>query len=404
MRRGATGPALGRSHDGPVLRRLGVASVATGLAVGLLAGCAVPSPPDGAAPRPVVDPTAPAPVTAPAPAADVDPGSLPYAYLDSPAVAPGWEHAPVEADGLFVGVTAPVDGAVDVVAVDASGTELWRARQPEDVRITLSHAEDALVVVLTAAGSVAAYDRDGTPRWGPQDLDGELVGPGLVVRTPEGRRALDASTGAVVPTDGGEVLAERDGTVVVTDGPTVRALHAGTVWEVPRADLALPPDGPLAAVAGSVPPPGTVLLGAGEAPEVGTLVDLADGRAVATEVRDARLDPLLRTWVALGERELSGHGPQGPLWSRAVPDGASLAGTGGALVHLRVGDRVLVVNTATGAEAQAYDPAGPAGLLVPATISAEGAAAAQGDRWLLLTVPEAAAPGTSPGGTGDGGE
>lgn len=379
--------------------------VGAGVAV-VLAGCA--STPDGTDPEPNARPTvpleAPVPVGTPAPEVDVDPAMLPYAYEDSPAVAPGWSTAPLHADGMFV---APdPDG---VVAVDTTGTVLWRANGPADTWVGLTSPDGEPLVVLAAPGpdgtwTARAHELEsGAAVWGPVTWPGAPTGTGLVVDGPEGPVAVDARSGELLPApDGATPVAERDGVVVHQAGQGIRARADGaTVWTATMTDLRLPADADVAAVAGARTPPGTVLLGdAADGPATGTLLRAASGEVLAADVRDVHRDELFGTLVVLGPGVLTGlegagsdGGSDGtvtevrPAWSRPVPEDARLTAVGGALAYLRAGDRVLAVNTATGADAEAYGEPGPAGFAVPAVTGEDGATALRTDVWVLLTAP-----------------
>ncbi|KGM12097.1 hypothetical protein N868_02610 [Cellulomonas carbonis T26] len=374
------------------------AVVSAAVVVAGLAACTGP----GGAPPAVTAAASPAPLEPPvaggepAPTAEPDPGMLPYGYVDHDAVAPGWVGAPLEADGVFVGPGTTPAGDDAVIAVDSTGTVLWTASGPDTTRVDLTRADGrALAVLSVPTGgtdwSAAAYDLvSGEPVWGPVRVPGEPAGPGLVVGTGAARVALDARTGATVdaPADG-VVLAERAGVVVSRSGTDLRATHDGDLrWTVGPAELDLPPDATPALVAEATPPPGMLVVGADDdgGPRTGTLVALDDGAVVATDVRDVRADAVLGGVVALGDGTLSAHADDGPVWSRDVPEGAELAAVAGVLAYLRVGDEVMVVNTATGADAVAYDAPGPGGLAVPAVVAATGAAAMLTDEWVLLTT------------------
>ncbi|WP_447925486.1 hypothetical protein [Georgenia muralis] len=395
------------------LRRGGAGAV---LVLAALAGCADTG--DDGAP---VDPT-PVVVGETAPTAPTG-ASLPLPLAPFRMVEPGWDQVPEELDGIFLGLAEPtadgdtfdgdmsdgdmsdgdgadgdtVDGAaLRFVAADEQGTVLWEAaRPPSCTGFALTRAGDRALAVLTdlaptddaVAGTTAtAYDlTTGERVWGPVEVPGPHHGPGLVfsaaapratVGETGSRVVLDPATGEVLAdeSDGSDtaVVGEYDGTVLTAvDGELVATDAAGgtTAWRVSLASLGL--DGTPTAVAGARPPHGTALLGEpGDA--TGALVDLADGAVLATDVADARRDPSSGTVVALGEEGVTGLPATGEPWEVPVAD-TRLAAAGGALVYMRVGDALQVLN-ATGAEAQAYGEAGSAGLAVPVLFSAGGAA------------------------------
>ncbi|MDT0163958.1 hypothetical protein Q9R32_00130 [Actinotalea sp. AC32] len=374
------------------------ASVVASVVVAALTACTGPggTPPATTATASPAPPEPPVASGEPAPTAEPDPGMLPYGYVDHAAVAPGWVGAPLEADGVFVGPGTTAAGDDAVIAVDSGGTVLWTASGPDATHVDLTRADGRALAVLsvpTGGGdwSAAAYDLvSGEPVWGPVGVSGEPAGPRLVVGTGAGRAALDARTGGTVDAPADDVvLAERDGVVVSRSGTHLRATRDGDLrWAVGPAELDLPSDANPALVAEATPPPGMLVVGAADdgGPRTGTLVDLDDGAVVATDVRDVRVDAVLGGVVALGDGTLSAHADGGPVWSRDVPDGAELAAVAGVLAYLRVGDGVMVVNTATGADAVAYDAPGPGGLAVPAVVAATGAAAMLTDEWVLLTT------------------
>lgn len=396
----------------PVTRRVALRRGGAGvvLVLAALAGCADTA--DDVAP---VDPT-PVVVGESAPTAPVG-ASLPLPLAPFRMVEPGWDQVPEELDGIFLGLAEPTtdgdtsdadttnadsadadttDGAaLRFVAADEQGTVLWEAaRPPSCTGFALTRAGDRALAVLTdlaptddaVAGTTAtAYDlTTGERVWGPVEVPGPHHGPGLVFsagapRATVGetgpRVVLDPATGEVLvdESDAADtgVVGEYDGTVLTAvAGELVATTGGTTTWRVPLASLGL--GGAPTAVAGARPPHGTALLGEPGA-ETGALVDLTDGAVLATDVADARRDPSSGTVVALGEEGVTGLPATGETWEVPVTD-TRLAAAGGALVYLRVGDALQVLNATTGVEAQAYSEAGSAGLAVPVLFSAGGAA------------------------------
>lgn len=372
--------------------------ILAGTAALVLAGCTMAddAAPEAAAPGALAPPV---PDGRPAPEITVDPAVLPHGYFDYPAVAPGWGSSPQETDGVFVGL-GPQDesGRSPVIAVDSHGTVLWRAEVPDGSEIDASRTSEGSVVVMTvptpAGGwTASAFDlRSGEPVWEHVALPGPPTGPGLLVDTPDGRAAIDADSGQVLPREDGEdVLAEDSGTVVSWSGGQLNAHRDGaTVWSVAPHGLGLSAGTRLDIVAGSLTPAGTLAVGAETDDQVastGTLVDLTDGRSIATDVRDAQHDAVLGTLITLGDGTLSSIDDGEVDWSREVPAGARLVAVDGVLAYLRVAKEVLVVNTATGADAHVYDEPGPQGLAVPAAVSRAGAIALSAGTWILLPTP-----------------
>lgn len=362
-------------------------------------------------------------VGAPAPTADLTAWAVPATWADVVAVDPGWDHRPLESDGLLLGFAGPGDepgdgsdgsdrsdgGPLEFSAVDSTGEVRWRTERPPACSgYTLSRAGDRPVAVLTdvedgGLGTTASgVDlATGETLWGPVRVPGPYQGPGAVFAEPApamgetGRRvALDPATGDVVleAGDGRVVVGEYDGVVLVADGATLAAVDAATggeSWRVPLPDLGLP-DGDVVAPADSPVPAGVALV----APAAGgvdaaaaVLVDLTSGEALARGVSDVVRDPVLDVWVVLGGGVVRAQRDGATLWSVPVAAEARLAAAGGALVYVREGDAVRALNVLTGAAAVAYEDDG-GGHLVPSAVTPSGAAVVRTDRYLLLTTTE----------------
>lgn len=372
----------------------GVVGRAVGvLAVAALAACSTTASPDTPPPGELVPP---ATIDEPAPSVDVDPAVLPYGYHDRPAVSPGWANAPQTTDGVFVG-TGPHEAPAmaELVAVESTGTLLWRAEVPQGTDIDLSRAGESAIVVLTVPTADDGWDasafelRTGDPAWGPVSIPGAPADPGLLVATSDGLAAIDAATGEVAVAGATTVLAEHDGTVVLQLGEDLAAQRGrDLLWTATPTSLGLPPGQELAVVPGSTSPAGTLIVGSttdDDAPRTGTLVDLTDGTPITTEVRHAEHDDVLDALVVAGDGTLGAFDDDGAaLWTRDVPPGARLVAVDGVLAYLRVADEVLVVNTATGADAVVYDTPGEGGLAVPALVEPAGAVALNTGTWVLL--------------------
>ncbi|MCL3862274.1 hypothetical protein [Actinotalea sp. K2] len=390
----------------------GLIALPVATAVALAGGCAPPTQqPDPPAAQTGTSTAThgPVPVGLLADHVEIDPRALPYAFEGSTAVDPGWQDAPQESAGVFLGRSAANSetGTVRFTAVDATGVILWEAERPSASVAVLSTALDRPIVVLTHEGTAqdqldaVAYDlKTGDDLWGPVDAPGPHTGPGLVFGPDGARTALDAMSGEVLATDGPDetVVSEHDGSVLTATADELRAVGAsGPLWSVARSEIELAGHATVTALRAGSPPVGTALLGRADdpVPGVGILVEVSTGSIVATGVRDARLDDAMGIWVVLGVDALSGHRADGRLWSRPTTPGTTLAGAGGVLAYLRVDDAVHVVNTLTGADAVAYGPPGPLGLAVPSVISRSGAAVVRTDRVLILTTesPPADEPG-----------
>lgn len=385
-------------------RRPGAGAALAALVTTALVGCGSP-----AAQAPDVAPT-PTVVATPAPEADVVPWALPFAWEDAEAVDPGWDRRPQELDGWFLGAAVPdePDAPVRFTATDSHGEVLWRADRPlAAAGFALSRADGRPVAVLTDAvdgetpSTATAYDlASGRELWGPVPVPGPHAGPGLVFAAEgaagpvEDRLALDAATGAVVALPASAtVIGEYDGAVVVGDDGEVQAWEAATGalrWRVPAADLGIPDGATPTALDGSSALRGAAVVGARtdeDAEPVGGLLDLTTGQVVATGAREAAWDGAVRAWVVLGPAAVSAYRVEGEqLWSHAATPDLSLAAAGGALVYLRDGDRLRLLNTLTGAEAVAYGDPGSEGYAVPALVGATGAAVVRTRGYVLLTT------------------
>ncbi|NCT92241.1 hypothetical protein GXB85_14965 [Cellulomonas sp. APG4] len=381
-----------RQAHGPGARR-GVPVAVAAVLVAVLAACTPGEPP--AVPAQVAPATRPGPAEPPA-AADTDRWVLPSTWSGARTVAPGWDRALGSRDGVVVGARTEPEGGVDVSAVAGTGEALWSARRaPGHGEVGLSRAADTSrtpVVVLTDedAGTTIATGHvlvTGELLWGPVEVPGPLVGPGLVFGD-EAATALDPTTGTPLPTTGTPV-AEHDGWVVTVDGPELLGYaptdHGRPAWRTALTSIGLTTPRALAAPA----PTGTVLLGEPDADE-GVLLELATGRAVAPRASGAARDGATGTIVTVAAGTATGHGPDGPLWSRRLPDGdVDVAAAGGALVYLREEGAVRVLNALTGADAIAYEGPAGSGYVVPTLVTSTGAAVARTDELVLLTTEPA---------------
>lgn len=120
--------------------------------------------------------------------------SLPPSFADARVLDPGWRVPPQETDGIYLAPRAEEDRVV-VTAVSAEGTVLWTEERPllcsAFVVTTSDDGPLAILMDITAGDTtmsettVSAYDlRTGAERWGPVDVPGPHVGPGLVFAAP----------------------------------------------------------------------------------------------------------------------------------------------------------------------------------------------------------------------------
>ena len=381
-------------------------AAAAGLLLAVLAGCATEPEPAQVAPAPVV-------VDKPAEASGVSPQNLPLPLAPFEVVATGWTEQPLERDGMFLGIRSPVapEDPLRFIATDSAGTVLWVAERPASCTgFALSRAGDRPVAVLTdlestddavAQTTATAYDlATGDRLWGPVDVPGPHHGPGLVFSSSAPRAAvgetgprvaLDPATGAIVRDEadqpGTGVVGEYDGVALTAaDGAlTATGPDGEQRWTLPLADAGIPDGSGVTSVAGARPPGGTALVGPAGA-QKGALIDLADGTVLASDVEDARRDPATGTVVTRAGSVVTGRTAEGTSsWTRELDGEVRIAGVGGVLAYLRVGDAVQVLNAATGEEATVYaEGASPLG--VPTLFSTDGAAVVPLDEQLLVTT------------------
>lgn len=343
-------------------------------------------------------------------AVDLTPWAVPASWAHARAVDPGWDLRPQERDGLFFGLSMPVEVGLPLryIATDSQGTILWTAeRPPACTGFVVSRAAEVPIAVLTdvdssGATTVTAYDLEsGQRRWGPLAVLGAHQGPGLVFAAPAEalgatgpRVALDPATGAVVADEaehtGLTVVGEFDGVVLTSQDGMLNGVDAESGqqrWSIPTTEVGIAGGGAPVALPGAEAPPGTALLvGAAGAGPVGALIQTDDGTVLTTDARQAVLDPVTGVHVVLGATTLRALRGTEELWSIEDTTTTTVASAGGVLVYLRAGDSLSVRNVLTGAEAVAYEGDPIAGYAVPSLVSTSGAAVVRTDGYLLLTV------------------
>ncbi|GAA1467724.1 pyrroloquinoline quinone biosynthesis protein [Nocardiopsis exhalans] len=391
----------------------------------LLTACGLgpyPTGPTDAEPR--NDPAAPPPTTL---------GALPYP-LEGPALwtAP-FSAEPKAAGASFVGVAQErTGGPIRFLGVDREGVTRWAAeRDPSCTGFTvarpgteddgsefvvlLDRVADPDAGVFAAVTTASAHDPDtGERLWGPTEVPGTLVGPGLVFAALPGsvmsdetgpKAALSALTGEVAADerDGGTVLHEHHGALLLhrdgalrAVGPEDEDLWTHTGLEVP-AELG---NEPVAVGYGPRPASDSSAAVVLEWTEQGTAEEAAEADPLLYTVHDLRsgerlltLDPdhqprLLgdsqgRTvvlGVPAGEGEpalfgLSASDP-GPVWELPALPGERLSGLVGDTLYTRVSEgepgRAIEADTGqvaadpvTGRAPVAALPGGPAILRAP---------------------------------------
>lgn len=321
----------------PALTRAG-APVAGAAALLLLTACAGQTPRETADAVVRDDPPSPAPAV---PAADVPPTLEPEAVWAAPFSAP-----PKAVGDGFVGPVMPEENGGDLVflGVGPDGATRWSlTRNPSCTAFAATRDADGgdLVVVLDGDAdpdggglatrtTAAAYRPDeGTLVWGPVEVPGTLVGPGLVFGATAGsvmggasgpKAALDPSTGAVVAHESedetGTVLHEHQGALLTERNGRLRALDTATGRELWNgADLAPPDEAP-----GTKPAPGP-------RPETDASAAAAvmwseeDGEAAAYTVHDLRTGRRLAEFGPQAEPRLVGTSDGKVVVSGTSPEG-----------------------------------------------------------------------------------
>lgn len=377
------------------------------LPVGALAACEATAPePTGAPPPSSQPPVDPAPVVLNRPAEPVDPTTLRLTLeMDVMIVVdPGWNTAPQELGGIFLGLD---DGgeALRFTAVHEDGTALWTARRPHGhADFALSRtAEGRDVAVLTepapdqeSGPTATGYDLYTAERlWGPREVPGPLHGPGLLFTSSAGRRVvLSAGTGEVLRSEedveSGHLLAEHLGTVLLTEGRELVARQGTALAELWRTPLPERMDPSAARILGRIETTtGLAVLGDGDEP--GILLDLAEGRIVADRVQAAAHDHGLDvTVVAAGStvRGLDQHGQE--RWRHQDPEELVFLTAGERLAYAQRPEEgtLVVLDTSQGLLVNPYDADLTGPVAVPELFSADAATSVyvEQSRYLVTTT------------------
>lgn len=195
-------------------------------------------------------------------------GALPHPLEGAALWTAPFSSEPRAAGSSFVGVSQDrAGGPLHFLGVDRDGVTRWATeRDPSCTGFTVTRAEeggDEFVVlldrepdpeggVLAHVTTASAHDPDtGELRWGPTEVPGTLVGPGLVFAAVSGsvmteetgpRTALAAATGEVVADedDGDAVLHEHHGTLLLHRDGALRAVGPDGEGLWTHADLAVP--------------------------------------------------------------------------------------------------------------------------------------------------------------------
>lgn len=388
-------------------RRTRAAGVAALLAVALAACTSAPEGAEGIPAEELELQREPRPDGDQLPSAPAEELWLPYPVQQLALVTPPWAaRAAQERGGVFL-APQETDDILEFSAVDDEGTTLWSAQRPASCTgFVLTSTSDGQDIVVLAdleeaseglATTASAYDLyTGARLWGPVEVPGPHRGPGLVYAEmpatfgePEGALALDADTGQVLPVPE-QVIGEYGGAVLTVDDTRLTALEPvedglEARWEVPLGEHHWTSE-EIAAVAGTDPGPGLALLEVGTGGHV--LLDLADGRVLAEDARDAVTDAATGARVFLDDEGLHGIDPDGePTWSAPAGAEAQVQAAGGALVYLLDDGAVRVHNTLTGEVATGYDSLGSGEIAVPVLIAPSGAALlTAGDASVIATT------------------
>lgn len=353
------------------------------------------------------------PVQDPLPEVDTAGMQLPTPFEELRVVDPGWDTTHQYADGVYL-AAGERDSVLEFTAVDVHGDVLWAAQRPASCSgfaVTTDAQGRALAILgdiqttdeALAATTATAYDlTTGEQVWAPVEVPGPHQGPGLVfAASPEGfmgdsgpRTALDPTTGRVVATESSadeiRLVGEYHGIVLLTEDDALVARDTtddGELWRIPLAEHGL-----TAASIGPSPstPSGDGLALIATSDSTSALIDLQEGAILSQTAREAAVDPTTGTLVILDDTGLHAYDTDDqPLWSLTVAPETTIAALGSVFLYLREDGTIRVRNVLTGDVAQAYEPHGQGPIIVPAQITANGAAVLlDGDRRLLAAVPE----------------
>lgn len=348
-------------------------------------------------------------------AADTSSWRIPLQLDGQPVYDPGWVTEPQELDGVFM-AARQIDNALEFSAVDSSGRVLWSAERPVSctgfalartangralaVLSDVSPTSDALT-----ATQATAYDlHTGAQVWGPVDVPGPHQGPGLVYAAPAEemigqsgpKTVLDPSTGKVAlseQTDSeARLIGEYSGTVLSVKNHQLQAVDAAEhklLWRIPSEQIGADPQ-QLSAAVGRVRDQRFTLLRLTQDNHI--LLDVAEGRILAHNVRQAQRDAVTGMHVVITENQLQGLDPSGnPQWQLSVNERTSIAGPGDALVFLQTDGAIRTHNVVTGATARGYPNSDAGQIILPVTLAETGAAiVSDQSRYYLVGMPEPA--------------
>jgi hypothetical protein len=313
---------------------------------------------------------APRQVGTPAPSYAGPKPFLPPSFDDARIFDPGWDVPPLESHGVYLAPLVKEDRVI-FTAVSEEGVVLWTAERPmlcSAFVVTASEVGPLAVLMDITAGdftmsktTVSAYDlRTGAKRWGPVDVPGPHLGPGLTfAASPPAtigeigpRLAIDPATGNTLADESREagliVLGESDGIVLLADDANLvaRTAEEPALWSLPLADLDQSSD-ELRTRPSVQSERGLMLVG--DRATGATLVNLIEGTITAHGVRGAELDRSTGTRSLLLDDELRTVDAAGQsLWSRTIPAHATLISAGNGAVYLRSAGGIEIFDTTSG--------------------------------------------------------
>lgn len=326
----------------------------------------------------------------PAPEGQDDDVALPPLFDGHRVVDPGWAVPPQEADGIFLAPRADEYRLV-FTAVSEDGIVLWTAERPMlcSAFVVTTGADGPLAVLMdTTSGqssvsetTISAYHLDtGIKSWGPVEVPGPHVGPGLVFAAPPPesmgesgpRMAIDPATGRTLASEfdeeGASILGENNGVVLLMeeDHLIARSTEEPEKWRLSTYEIGLPTDGSVSTTGFESDQD---LLLVGDPATGAVLVNQATGVIVAHNAQDVVVDRATETSIVLSD-ELSAMDSAGQsLWSHQVQAGSALLSAGDGAVYLRSVDGVHILDAISGESLMLL----PSSTEVPRAITEAGA-------------------------------
>ena len=332
-------------------------------------------------------------------------GPLPAPLRADPLWTAPFSSEPKATESMFVGVVQEREGgAVEFLGVDHTGRTRWSTeRDPECTGFVITRDPrdgSELVVLLdkekdpdggflaTRTTASAFRPDDGELVWGPVDVPGTLVGPGLVFAAVQGsvmsdhtgpKLALHPGTGAVVADEHEDevILHEYHGVVLVHRDEALRAIDftGADLWD--HTDLEVPEELDASDVrVGYGPRPDDDSAAAvtyvwtapsDEEPLLYTVHDLrtgdrlltlaADREPRALDVGDGRTAVLgtpTETPDASSVQVVTDEG-DAPLWRHEVGPDARMRGAAGATLYLDDADAHQALDVRTGSLDQEWE-------------------------------------------------